>query len=109
MPNVLMSGTAEKAAGDGIRIPCDFGNEPRLVQGASLDGNGNLVMSVNIVSFNVTGTGLTVAGLQLDYPYQLSARISGGTAGITYDLVYSITLNDVDATVISRTGPLRVL
>lgn len=111
MANVLMSGTVEKSAGDAIRIPCDFGNEPRLVAGASLDADGNLVMVTNIASQDVTVSpaGPSISGIQQDYPYQISARIAGGTSGVTYSLVYTIVLDDSDATEISRTGPLRVL
>ena len=99
MPNVLTSGTVQKAAGDTVRIPMDFGNVQQLIDGYA------------IVAKNVTtsGTGApTIAGIQLDYPYQVSALFSGGTAG-TYDIVFSITLNDPDSTVITRTAPMQIL
>lgn len=96
---VLVQGEAEKAAGDSIRIPMDFGNEPLIKAGA------------RVAAFNVTCTGTpsppSVTAKQLDYYYQLSALFVGGSAG-TYSAVYQITLDDADATVIVRTGILKV-
>ncbi len=100
MGAVLVVGVAEKAAGDKVRIPIDFGNEPLLLQGYT------------ITSYTVTtsGTGApTISGKQLDYAYQVSALFTGGTAGSTYDVVYSITLDDPDTSIRSRTGSLKVL
>lgn len=100
MGAVLTVGTAEKAAGDRIRLPMDFGNEPLLIQGYTIS------------SYTVTSTGTgapTISGAQLDYAYQVSALVSAGTAGATYYIVYSITLNDPDATIIQRTGAIRIL
>ncbi len=100
MSTILTVGTAEKAAGDRIRLPCDFGNEPLLIAGYT------------IASYTVTCTGTgapTISGAQLDYAYQVSALVAAGTAGATYSLVYTITLNDPDATIIARTGSLRIL
>lgn len=108
MPNVLMSGTAQKAADDTIRLPCDWGDFAPLIDGASVVDDA-LVMSVNIASYDVACALLVVSGKQLDYGYQTSAKISGGTAGTTYDIVYSIVLDDADASTFSRTGPLKVL
>ncbi len=96
---VLVVGVAEKAAADRIRIPCDFGNEPKIINGA------------RITSYTVTtaGTGAPTASSPLkDYYYQISAIIAGGTAGGTYTIIYTITLDDADATVISRTGLIKV-
>lgn len=97
MSSVLTLGAPQKAAGDKIRIYCDFGNEPLLQQGYAISAQ------------TVTATGLTVAGVQLDYDYQVSALISGGTAGTDYNVVFTVTLDDPDATILSRTGVLQVL
>lgn len=101
MPAVLTSGVAEKAAGDAVRIPMDFGNIQQLIDGAL------------IVSYDVTCStpgAPTISSKQLDYSYQVSALFSGGTPSPTpYDIVFSITLDDGDSTTIVRTGPLRIL
>lgn len=97
MSAVLTSGVAQKAAGDTVRMPMDFGNIKQLIAGYS------------VVGYSVVATGLTVTAPQLDYPYQLSAVFSGGVSGTKYDCVFTITLNDPDATVISRTGVLSIL
>ncbi len=100
MPAVLVVGVAEKASGDKIRLPMDFGNEPLLIQG------------YRIVSFGASTSGSgapTVTGAQLDYPYQLSCLVDGGTSGSSFDIVYSVTFNDPDSSVRARTGVLKVL
>lgn len=100
MANVLMEGMAQKAAGDKVRIAADFGNEPLLIQGYS------------ITSQNVTcadGSPPTISGIQLDYAYQVSALFDGGTAGTQYNIVFTIVLDDPDASEIARTGILSVL
>ena len=97
MPNVQTSGTAQKAAGAKLRMACDFGDDPRLIAGAT------------IVSYDVTAAGLVISGKQLDYAYQVSAVIDGGTAGTTYDVIFTLTLNDADASIITCTAPLEVL
>jgi hypothetical protein len=98
-------------AGDRIRVSCDYGNERVLTTNAQLV-DGVLVLPYSIVNFNVTTVNspndLTITAAQLDTPYQVSALISGGSAGNTYFLQYSITLNDPDQTTIVRTGPLQV-
>lgn len=86
----------------------DWGDVPQLVDGAAVV-NGVLVLATNIASFTVTAAGLTVTGEQEDYPYQTSAKFAGGTPGTTYSCVFTITLDDADATTYSRTGPLKVL
>lgn len=96
MPSTLVVGKAEKAAGDKIRLPMDFGNEPLLIDGAA------------IVTYDVTAAGLTVTAKQLDYDYQVSALIDGGVSGTVYDVTYSITLDDPDDTEIVRVGQLEV-
>lgn len=97
MAAVLTLGAPQKAAGDKIRIYCDFGNEPLLQQGFA------------IASQTVTAAGLTVASVQLDFDYQVSALISGGSSGTDYDITYAVTLDDPDGTILSRTGVLQVL
>lgn len=96
---VLMSGQSEKAAGDSIRLPCDFGNEPAIIAGGRVNW------------FNVTCTGTpvppSVTAKQLDYYYVLSALFTGGSPG-SYECVYEIILDNTDATHIVRTGVLRV-
>lgn len=99
MSNELMLGGAKKAPGDRVRISCDWGNEPLLIQGYA------------IVAYDVTCSGVgaaTVANVQLDYSYQTSALVSGGSVG-TYDLVFTVTLNDPDDTEYERTGTLEIL
>ena len=98
MPAVLVVGVAEKAAGDRVRIAMDFGNEPLLIAGYT------------IVDFDVTVTApLTVASVQVDYPFQISGLFEAGTAGTTYDVVFWIQLDDPDATELERTMTLNVL
>ena len=100
MAGELMSGVVKKGQGDSVRLWCDFGDVPQLQEGAT------------VVSQNVTTSGSgapVVAGIELTYPYQLSAKFTGGTAGNTYNVVFTITLNDADATVITRTGQLEVV
>lgn len=100
MPEAVMTvGQAEKAAGDSIRMPMDFGNEPLLIQGYS-------IIAKNVVCPDAGAPSIT--GIQLDYAYQVSALISGGTAGETYGIVFTITLNDPDNSELSRTGLLKV-
>lgn len=112
MSNVLTSGTAQKAAGDTVRLPMDFGDISALNDGAYVQ-DGALVMPVNIADYDITPplgpSAPTVSDVQLDYPYQMSGKFSGGVAGTTYDIVFTITLDDADGTVVSRTGPLKVL
>lgn len=108
MPNVLTSGTAQKAAGDTVRMPMDFGDTPQLCDGAAVTDDV-LVLETNVADYTVTAAGLTVSGKQLDYAYQVSAVFAGGTAGQTYDCVFAITLDDADGTIVSRTGPLKVV
>jgi hypothetical protein len=110
MPNVMTSGTAEKSAGDRVRLPIDFGDEPLLIDGVTIV-NGALTLVRNIVGFTMTtggGSAPSVTNVQKDYPYQISGLFSGGSPG-TYDVTCTITLNDPDATVISRIAPIRVL
>lgn len=108
-------GTAEKTAAERLRLPVDFGDVAQLVAGASGGAPDPLVLAVNIVSQNVTCTGTgapTVTGIQLDFPYQISALFSGGTPTTGnspgYPVTYSITLDDADGTVVQRTGYLKV-
>lgn len=113
MPNVLTSGTSQKSAGDGVRMPMDFGDIKELVDGAEVV-DGVLVLATNIAGYTVTSPALVLAGgsvtgAQLDFAYQVSARFAGGVSGVTYDCIFAITLDDTDATVISRTGPLKVV
>lgn len=111
MPN-LVSGVAQMVAGSVVRLPMDFGNEPRLVAGAEVV-DGELVLATNIDEYTVTcadSGAPAVSGEQLDYPYQVSAEFSGGTARqAPYNVVFTITLDDEDATVIRRVALLQVL
>ena len=104
-------GTVQKTVAEIIRLPVDFGDVPQLIAGASGGAPNPLVMAVTIQSHNVvcSGSGApTVSAQQLDYPYQLSALFTGGTASPSgspgYPVTYTITLNDPDGTVIQRTG-----
>lgn len=108
MANVLTSGAIEKAVGDAIRLPMDFGDIPQLIDGATVT-DGVLFLTTAVASYTVVASGLTVSGARLDYPYQVSAVFAGGTAGTTYNAVFTIVLDDADGTTYSRTGPLRVV
>lgn len=108
MSNVLTSGSAQKSAGDSVRLPMDWGDVSQLIDGADVV-NGVLVLTTNIASYTVTATGLTVSGVQLDNLYTTSAKFAGGVSGTTYSCVFGIVLDDADATTYSRTGPLKVL
>lgn len=106
----LVSGTAQKAAGDTVRMPMDFGDVPALYRGVAVT-DGALVMDVEVASYDVTTSGSgapTVSGKQLDFPYQVSALFIGGSAG-EYNVTFRITLDDADSTVISRVARLKVI
>lgn len=107
--NVLTSGKVQVAAGSKVRLPMDFGNTPQLVAGAAVV-NGALVLACAITAKTVTCTGTgapTISGIQLDYPYQVSAVFDCPTAG-QFTVVFTITLNDPDGTKVSRSAPLEV-
>ena len=99
MADVLVLGAAQKAASAKLRIPCDFGDMPLLIQG------------YNIATKTVTCSGSgapTVSGVQLDYPYQVSCLLTGGTVG-TYDITYTIVMDDPDATTYVGVGNIQIL
>lgn len=103
-------GTIEKGVAEKLRLPVDFGDVPQLIDGATGGAPSPLVMAVNIATKDVTCTGSgapTVSGVQLDYPYQISAVFSGGTPG-SYTATYTITLDDSDGITVVRTGIIRV-
>jgi len=98
---ILTSGYVQIARGDKVRLAMDFGDIPQLIDGAT------------IVTHDVTcaTTGApAITGENLDYPYQLSALFdaTAATAG-SYEILFTITLNDSNSTVIARTGGLKVL
>lgn len=101
---VLTTGAAKKTAAAKVRVPCDFGDLPALIAGYTIVDK----------SVTCSGSGApTVSGVQVDYTldgvaYQISALFDGGTPG-SYDVVFSVTLNDPDATVVTCTGVLTVL
>jgi hypothetical protein len=104
MPAALLTvagtGGVTKAAGDTVRKSMDFGNVPLLQQGYT------------IVSYNVTCSDVgapTISSKSLDNAYTVSALFTGGTAGGSYGIVFSITLNDLDSTVVTRTGIMQVI
>ncbi len=110
-PSILTLGTAEKASGDSnVRLPCDWGNDPAVIQ-LLTDANDNFLSSATaFTAFNVATSGAgapTVSGVQLDRSYVLSAKVSGGSTG-TYAITYSVTLNNPDATQLNRTGLIKV-
>lgn len=112
--SVLMLGAAKKSAGDqNLRLPCDFGDDPFVIA-LLVDSDGEYdpaAAAVAFASYNVTCSGdgaPLVAAKTLDYPYQISAAFSGGDVG-TYDVVFTATLTNADATVLSRTGTLEVI
>lgn len=95
----LVRNDLSKAAGDGINAEMDFGDFPELWAGRIIS------------SCTVVGTGLTVVspGTVNAAGYAVSTRISGGTAGADYSVVFTAALNDSPATVIARTGTLKVV
>lgn len=107
MPAVLTSGTVQVGLGDSVRLPMDFGNLRQLVAGAEVV-NGVLVLATTIASFDVVCTGMTVSKKQLDYPYQVSAVFTALTRG-KFDAVFTVVMNDPDATQYKRTGVIEVL
>lgn len=96
----LVSGTAQKTAGSRQRLSMDFGNIQQLIDGATIAGTPTVTASPS---------GLTISGVQLDYSYQVSALFVGGTADVDYTVTFAITLNDADATIISRKATLSVV
>ena len=95
---VLTEVVAEKSSGDALRFPIDFGDDPLLIAGFSIVSQ----------TVSTTGTGApTVSGVQLDYRYQVSCLISGGSPG-TYGITFRVVINDPDNSVISRTGILKI-
>lgn len=101
MPDLnLVTGTAQKTVGSRQRFSMDFGNIPQLIDGATVVGTPTVT---------ATPTGLTISAIQLDYSYQVSALIAGGTADTDYTVTFAITLDDTDATIISRKATLSVV
>lgn len=96
----LVTGAAQKTAGSRQRFAFDFGNIPQLIAGYTIVGTPVVT---------ALPSGLTISGIQLDYPYQVSALFSGGTADVDYTVTWAITLSDPDATVISRKATLSVV
>jgi len=95
----LVTGTAQKTAGSRQRMAMDFGNIQQLIDGASIVAQ----------SVSASPSGLTITGVQVDYGYQVSALFAGGTGGVDYAVTFAITLDDADATIVSRTATLSVL
>lgn len=101
MPDLnLVTGTAQKTSGSRQRFSMDFGNIQQLIDGATVVGTPTVTASPS---------GLTISAIQMDFSYQVSALISGGTADTDYTVTFAITLNDVDATIISRKATLQVV
>lgn len=97
--SVLTQGTAQKSAGDKVRFAMDFGNDPLIIKG----------YTITAYTVTVTGSGsIAASDAQLDYAYQVSALIQGGLSGTQYEVVFTITLNDPNASQIVRTGLLEV-
>jgi len=109
---VLTIGTAFKAAGDqNVRMPLDLGDEPLVIELLTDPTTGEYdpnAAAIQTASVSVSPSGPTLSRTQLDYPYQISCLVSGGTAGTAYNLTYSITLMDADATILTRVGALVV-
>lgn len=102
---VLSLGAAKKAAASRLRIPCDFGDLALLRDGCTIAA----------YAVTIAGAGApAVSDTQVDYTapngaaYQISALFDGGTAG-SYDITYSITLDDPDASEFTCVGVLQVL
>lgn len=112
MPAVLTLGSAQKAAGDRIRVSLDWGDEPSLIGLLTdVEGDFNYQAAAAISAYNTSTSGVgapTVLLQQLDFPYQQSALLVGGSVG-TYDILFSATIADADGTILSRTGTLEVL
>jgi len=104
MSSELMVGVVKKTAGDRIRVACDWGNEPLLTANAA-----GLAYTITAYTVSCSGSGApTVTGAQKDNAYTTSAVVAGGSVG-TYDLVFTATFDDPDATVLSRVGVLEVV
>lgn len=113
--SVLTIGQAQKAAGDvRVRLPCDFGDDPMIVSLLlNADGDYDATLTA-ILGFNVTCTsdeGLNpplVTAKTLDFPYVVSGAFSGGDVG-TFNVAYSVSVNNPDLTELVRTGILQNL
>ena len=98
MASVLVNNTLQKATGDTVRFGLDLGDLPEIVTG------GQTILSVIVTSLP---TGLTIGTPGIDAGgYSVSAVFSGGTAGQSYDVAWTVTLSN---SLISRTGVLNVL
>lgn len=101
MPDLnLVTGTAQKTSGSRQRFSMDFGNIQQLIDGATVVGTPTVT---------ALPSGMTISGIQMDYTYQVSALFEGGTADVDYTVTFAITLNDTDATIISRKATLNVV
>ena len=98
MASVLVNNTLQKATGDTVRFGLDLGDLPEIVTG------GQTILSVAVTSLPA---GLTIGTPGIDAGgYSVSAVFSGGTAGVSYDVAWTVTLSN---SLISRTGVLNVL
>jgi len=86
-----------------------------MVVSLLLNSDGDYDSSLTaITAFNITCTsdeGLNpplVTAKTLDYPYVSSGAFSGGDVG-TFNVAYSVTLNNPDLTELVRTGTLQNL
>jgi hypothetical protein len=102
--NTLALGTAKKSTGSKVRVPCDFGNLRPLIDG----------YTISSYTITISGTGApTKSGEQVDYTapngadFQISALFDGGDVG-SYEIVYTIVLNDPDSLEYEAVGTIIV-
>lgn len=96
----LVRNDLTKAAGDTITAEMDFGDFAELWAGA-------VAQSCTVSA----PAGLTVVspGTVNSGGYAVSSKITGGVAGTDYGVTFTATLSDAGATVIARTGVLKVV
>lgn len=96
----LVRNTIEKTAGDAVRYFMDFGDAPEIEAGAEI--------SSCTVSVSPSGPTVVSPATVNTAGYLASTKISGGTAGTDYEVLFTATLNDADSTVLARSGTLQV-
>ncbi len=107
--DTLTIGAVSKTEADAIRVYCDFGNQPEVID-LLVDADGDYdpdAVAFSSVNVTTSGSGApTVSAIQQDYNYQLSARVSGGSAG-DYGVTFAVVLPG--GVTISRTGNVQIV
>lgn len=89
-----------KAPGDRVRLYMDFGDVPEILAGAAVT---SCTCAVSPSGPTVPASATVETG-----GYRVSAKISGGTDATDYVVTFVATLNNADATLISRAASLKV-